>query len=192
METTHNTPFKLPLWSEWTIQTREKGAVDTCSKCQFIGPTLKVQAIQSIFKYLKLANRVHELPAFLQDNLVPPILYIDFARQLFAMKQWSALRNLVAHWPFETFQLSQICNETCPQCWLAYLDSDDVDDPEKEGGDTERQLFRKVFKHVLDGYFFVVKGTLENGEGCNSPLRVLDLTLDPSQDIRGFLWEVCL
>jgi hypothetical protein len=45
-----------------------------------------------------------------------------------------------------------------------------------------------VFKHVLDGYFFVVKGTLDN-EGTKSPLRTLDLTLDSSHNIRGFLWE---
>jgi len=57
-----------------------------------------------------------------------------------------------------------------------------------KGGDTERQLLRKVFKHVLDGYFFVVKGTLDN-ESTKSPLRTLDLTLDSSHNIRGFLWE---
>ncbi len=190
METVHNTPFKLPLWSGWTVQTSNEGSDSFCCKCHSTTTPLKILAIQSILRHIKLINRSQDLVKLLRDSLIPPVLYIDVARQLFAAKQWSSLRSLVSHWPFESFQLSQICNETCPQCWLSYLESEDVDDPEKEGGDTERQLFRKVFKHVLDGYFFVVKGTLENGEGGDSPLRVLDLTLDPSQDIRGFLWEV--
>ena len=155
---------------------------------------------------------MHDLAKILQSNLIPPILFVDIACQLFAQKQWSVLRSLISHWPFEVFQLSNIISSTyCSPCWLAYLESDDVDDPEKEGtrikkinlnkkmlslnnstfnegGNTERQLLRKVFKHVLDGYFFVVKGTLDN-ESTKSPLRTLDLTLDSSHNIRGFLWE---
>lgn len=141
-----------------------------------------------MFNHLKIDNKFHELARILQVNLIPPILFVDIACQLFAQKQWSVLRGLISHWPFETFQLSNIISIYCSQCWLAYLESDDVDDPEKEGGDTERQLLRKVFKHVLDGYFFVVKGTLDN-EGTKSPLRTLDLTLDSIHNIRGFLWE---
>jgi hypothetical protein len=159
-----------------------------CSKCTSSISPLKELAIQSLFKYLKQINKYHEIPKILQDNFIPHVLYIDVACLLFASKQWSALRSLVAYWPFESFQLSQIIHVTCSQCWLAFLESDDIEDTEKEGGDTERQLLRKVFKHVLDGFFVVVKRTLEN-EGQESPLRVLDLTLDTSQEIRSFMWE---
>ena len=186
MEATSNTPFKLPLWSEWAVQVKDKDK-KSC-KCTTSIPKIKELAIQSLCKYLKEMNKCHNLPNILQDNLIPPILYNDFASFLFASKQWSALRSMVAYWPFEVFKLSNILPITCSQCWLSFLESDDVEDPEKEGGDTERQLFRKVFKHVLDGFFFVVKRTLEN-EGEKSPLRCLDLTLDTSQDIRSFFWE---
>ncbi|EFX89594.1 hypothetical protein DAPPUDRAFT_310467 [Daphnia pulex] len=186
MEATSNTPFKLPLWSEWAVHV--KGKEKKCSYCTSSISPLKELAIQSLFKYLKQINKYHEIPKILQDNFIPPVLYVDVACLLFASKQWCALRSLVAYWPFETFQLSQIIHVTCSQCWLAFLESDDFEDPEKEGGDTERQLFRKVFKHVLDGFFVVVKRTLEN-EGQVSPLRVLDLTLDTSQEIRSFMWE---
>lgn len=186
MEATSNTPFKLPLWSEWAVKV--KGKSRQCHKCNGSIPLLKELAIQSLFKYLRATNRCLELPKILQDNFIPPVLYIDVACLLFAAKQWSALRSVVSYWPFETFQLSQIIPITCSQCWLTFLESDDLEDPEKEGGDTERQLFRKVFKHVLDGFFYVVKRTLEN-EGQKSPLRALDLTLETSQDIRSFLWE---
>ncbi len=186
MEATSNTPFKLPLWSEWAVHVKDKGK--KCCKCTSSISRLKELAIQSLLKYLKQMNKYHNLPKVLQDNCIPPVLYVDVACLLFASKQWSALRSLVSYWPFEVFQLSHIIPITCSQCWLAFLESDDVEDPEKEGGDTERQLFRKVFKHVLDGFFYVVKRTLEN-EGERSPLRCLDLTLDTSQDIRSFLWE---
>ena len=186
MEATSNTPFKLPLWSEWAVQV--KGTGKKCSKCTTSISPLKELAIQSLFKYLKEKNKYHEIPKILQDNFIPHVLYIDVACLLFASKQWSALRSLVAFWPFESFQLSKIIHVTCSQCWLTFLESDDIEDPEKEGGDTERQLLRKVFKHVLDGFFVVVKRTLEN-EGQVSPLRVLDLTLGTSQEIRSFMWE---
>lgn len=186
METTINTPFKLPLWSEWAVQVKEKGK--KCSKCTTNITCLKELAIQSLCKYLKQKNRCHEIPKILQDNLIPPALYVDVACLLFASKQWSALRSLVSYWPFEAFCLSRIIHISCPQCWLAFIESDDIEDTEKEGGDTERQLFRKIFKHVLDGFFFVVKNTLEN-EGQAIPLRVLDLTLQTSQEIRSFMWE---
>uniref|UniRef100_A0A0P6EMT9 Leucine-rich repeat-containing protein 14 n=1 Tax=Daphnia magna TaxID=35525 RepID=A0A0P6EMT9_9CRUS len=186
MEATANTPFKLPLWSEWAIQVKEKQK--KCSKCTTTIPDLKELAIRSLITYLKQKSKCHEIQKILQDNHMPSALYVDVACILFASKQWGALRSLVSYWPFEAFHLSRIINITCPQCWLAFLDSDDTEDPEKEGGDTERQLFRKVFKHVLDGFFFVMKKTLEN-EGQASSLRVLDLTLETSQEIRSFMWE---
>lgn len=187
MEPTSNTPFKLPLWSEWTVKIKEKVKYE-CTQCNSRIPYLKELAIQSIFKYLKYTNRLNDLPKILQDNLIPPVLYIDVACLLFTFKQWSVLRTLISNWPYETFHLSEIIPKMCPSCWLSFLESEDVDDPEKEGGDTERQLFRKVFKHVLDGFFFVVKRTLEN-EASRSPLHLLDLTLNVSQDIRCFFWE---
>ncbi|KAI9557150.1 hypothetical protein GHT06_016957 [Daphnia sinensis] len=186
MEATASTPFKLPLWSEWVIQVKEKQK--KCSKCNINIPDLKELAIQSLITYLKQKGKCHEIPKILQNNLVPPALYVDVACILFASKQWGALRSLVSYWPFEVFHLSRIIKITCPQCWLAFLDSDNTEDPEKEGGDTERQLFRKIFKHVLDGFFFVIKKTLEN-EGQTSSLRVLDLTLETFQEIRSFMWE---
>jgi len=185
MERGINTPFKLPLWSEWTIRIKENNL--TCSTCQSSTPTLKILAIQSLLKHLKVVRKYHELPAVLSEYLIPPILYVDVASQLFTLKHWSVLRSLVSFWPFETFQLSQIMQVQCHNCWHSYLETDDVEDTEREG-DPERQLFRKVFKHILDGYFNVVKSTLENND-CKKPLRVLDLTLNPSQEIRGFLWE---
>ena len=187
MEATSYTPFKLPLWSEWTVKVKGQG-VQRCHKCASSILPLKSLTIQSLVKNLKQRNRLHDLPKLLVDNFVPSILYVDVACILFDAKQWIALRALVAHWPFESFQLSHIIPASCSACWLVFLESDDFEDPEKEGGDTERQLFRKVFKHVLDGYFIVVKKTLEN-EGQASPLRELDLTLDTSQDVRSFLWE---
>lgn len=187
MEATSNTPFKLPLWSEWAIKVKEENSRQ-CYKCNCSVPLLKKLAIQSFLKDLRLTNKCLDLTKILQDNFIPPVLYIDVASFLFDSKQWNTLRSLISSWPFETFQLSQIVPITCSQCWLTFLESDDLEDPEKEGGDTERQLFRKVYKHVLDGFFFVVKRTLEN-DGQKSPLRVLDLTLETSQDIRSFLWE---
>ncbi|XP_057371800.1 uncharacterized protein LOC130692732 [Daphnia carinata] len=186
MEATASTPFKLPLWSEWAVQVKAKK--NKCSKCTKNMPHLKGLAIQSLITYLKQRSKCHEIPKILQDNLIPPALYVDVACILFACKQWGALRSLVSYWPFEAFHLSRIIHITCPQCWLAFLDSDNAEDPEKEGGDTERQLFRKVFKNVLDGFFFVIKKTLEN-EGQASSLRVLDLTFETSQEIRSFMWE---
>lgn len=186
MEATSNTPFKLPLWSEWAVKV--KGKSRQCHKCSCSIPLLKELAIQSLFKYLRVTKKCLDLPKILQDNFIPPVLYIDVACLLFAAKQWSALRSIVSYWPFETFQLAQIIPITCSHCWLNFLESDDLEDPEKEGGDTERQLFRKIFKHVLDGFFYVVKRTLEN-DGQQTPLRGLDLTLETSQDIRSFLWE---
>jgi len=186
MERGINTPFKLPLWSEWTVQTKENDSL--CSTCKTGTPALKILAIQSFLRHLRAIKKYHELPTVLSKYRIPPILYIDVASQLFSLKQWSVLRSLVSLWPFETFQLSQIMQVQCHNCWQNYLESDDVDDTEREGGDTERQVFRKVFKHILDGYFSVVKSTLENN-GCQGPLRILNLTLNPSQEIRGFLWE---
>ena len=186
MERGTNTPFKLPLWSEWTVHIKENNL--TCLTCQLSTPSLKILAVQSLLKHLKVIRKYHELLTVLSEYRIPHILYLDFACQLFALKHWSALRSIVSFWPFETFELSQIMQAQCQNCWQNYLETDDVDDTEREGGDTERQIFRKVFKHILDGYFSVVKNTLENND-CKGPLRVLDLTLNPSQEIRGFLWE---
>lgn len=151
---------------------------------------MKRLSIQALVKHLKAVNRILCLPEILAENMLPPTLFEDMARELFAMKQWSTLRSVISHWPHEVLHLSDIISGTCTctSCWLNYLETDDFEDPEKEGGDTERQLFRKAFKHILDGYFSVVKSTLENNER-KSPLRILDLTLDPSKEIRGFMWE---
>lgn len=186
MERGISTPFKLPLWSEWTVNIKE--TILTCFTCQLGTPALKILAIQSLLKHLKEVRKYHELPTVLSEYRIPSILYVDIACQLFALKHWSALRSLISFWPLETFQLSQIMQPQCQNCWQNFLETDDIDDTEREGGDTERQMFRKLFKHILDGYFSVVKSILENN-GCKGPLRVLDLTLNPSQEIRGFLWE---
>lgn len=138
-------------------------------------------------RFLRKKKILHKLPQVLEDYFFPPVLYVDVARQLFAHKHWTVLGHLVSHWPFRSFSLSQIFCVNCPNCWSAYLESEDVEDSEREGGDTERQLLRKVFKHVLDGFFLVVKKKFNSGH--STPLRVLDLTLDPSQHVRGFMWE---
>ena len=191
MDATANTPFKLPLWSDWTVRVKGSTPQPPCSTCGQQVPPLKSLAITSLMKWLRSSRLQHELPRVLQDNHIPPVLYLDVARQLAAHKQWTALRGLIAAWPYEQFQLHQVLMASCccTNCWLSYLESEDVDDLEREGGDTERQLFRKIFKHVLDGYFMAVKGTLENVAGAGACIRVLDLTLDSSQDVRGFLWE---
>ena len=187
--TTYQTPFKLPLWSEWTVQVKgQSSASSACPECSRVTASLKELAINSLFSYLKRRKTFQNLPLILVASRIPPVLHVDVARQLFVAKQWVVLRCLISHWPFERLQLSQIVQISCQACWSSYLESEDVDNPESEGGDTERQLLRKVFKHVLDSFFFVVKSTLEN-DSSRSPLRVLDLTLDPSQPVRGFMWE---
>jgi len=124
--------FCIYYRSDWTVKIKEKHKL--CLNCNSTVASLKVLAIESLFGYLKEANKLHDLAKILQSNLIPPILFVDIACQLFAQKQWSVLRSLISHWPFEVFQLSNIISSTyCSPCWLAYLESDDVDDPEKEG-----------------------------------------------------------
>lgn len=185
MEATANTPFRLPIWSAWTINVKENKLQRRGHSARL---TLKRLSIQALVKHLKSVNKIHVLSEILAENAIPPSLFRDVARELFALKQWTTLRTLVSQWPFKRLQLSDLLNGVCSCCWLSYLEADDFEDPEKEGGDTERQLFRKAFKHILDGYFSVVKGTLENNNH-KSPLRVLDLTFDPSKEVRGFMWE---
>ena len=118
--------------SDWTVQIKEKHKL--CLSCNSTIASLKVLAIESLFNYLKETNKFHDLARILQSNLIPPILFVDIACQLFAQKQWSVLRSLISHWPFEVFQLSNVISSTCcSPCWLTYLETDDVDDPEKEG-----------------------------------------------------------
>ena len=185
--TSYQTPFQLPIWSEWTVNVKVN-TKSSCLKCSLCTASLKELAIQALFSHLKEKNILHLLPIVLKDNELPPILYMDVACQLFTQKQWNVLKSLISYWPYETFQLSHIVHFNCHSCWLSYVESEDVEDPEREGGDTERQLLRHVFKNILDGYFCAVKKTLENCDS-KSPLRVLDLSLDPSRQVRGFMWE---